>query len=573
MASVATILRDIFEDDDEDLEFDGFGPEDIESDIDLNDVLNELSTDDESENEDEPRPGTNVLPPLGRPNVDDPEWSRDFSPITVNAFVRETGPILPENFDVNSASPIDYFHIFFNENQFSAIARHTNNYARWRLETENRGDPKWPDTNSAEIKAFIGINVLMGIQYMPETDMYWSSDDYLGNIGVKNVMPCNRFQKLSQYFHVSDRENEPVRGHENYDKLYKVRETIDHVSKTFLDRYRHSCNISVDEAMVKYTGRLSFRQYMPAKPIKCGIKIWMRCDAETAYLSRFQIYLGKKEGGVEHGLGYNVVTSLCDDIHYHNHHVYFDNYFTGVKLLEDLHDHGIYACGTCRSNRSGFPKEFKKPGKMNRGEYKVLQKGESNLVATVWKDKKPVFNLSTLSDPEGEVRAARRVGANVLDLPQPLTVYSYNKYMGGVDRQDQLRMAYDVGRASKRWWRYIFWFLVNCAIVNSFIVYKMVSKRQTKRKRYRHLDFKNELVRDLIGGYTTRKRQSQQMDNPGIVLQENVGGHINSRLPGPKRRCRFHLTAHKQRKETVYGCVVCGVHLCKDGCHNQFHVQ
>lgn len=139
MAAVATILRDIFDDDDDNLEFDGFGPEYIESDIDLNDVLNELSTDNESENEDERR--LVVPPPLG--NVD-----RDFSPITVNDFVRETGPVLPETFDVDTASPIDYFYLFFNENQFSTIARHTNNYARWHLKNEGRFDPKWSDTHS-----------------------------------------------------------------------------------------------------------------------------------------------------------------------------------------------------------------------------------------------------------------------------------------------------------------------------------------------------------------------------------------------------------------------------------------
>ncbi|XP_069109953.1 piggyBac transposable element-derived protein 4-like [Argopecten irradians] len=172
--------------------------------------------------------------------------------------------------------------------------KHTNNYARWRLETES--------------KAFVGLNILMGIQNMPETDMNWSNDDYLGNAGVKNVMSCNRFQKLTQFFHV-------------------LRETIEHVSQNFSDNYRHSCNISIDETMVKYTGRLSFRQYIPAKPIKRGIKIWMHCDAETAYLSRFQIYLRKTEGGVEHGLGYNVVTNLCNDIHFLNYHVYFDNFF------------------------------------------------------------------------------------------------------------------------------------------------------------------------------------------------------------------------------------------------------
>ena len=48
------------------------------------------------------------------------------------------------------------------------------------------------------------------------------------------------------------------------------------------------------------------------------------------------------------------------------HHVYMDNYFKSFKLLEDLEEDGIYACGTARKDRKGFPVDLKNPGLKNR---------------------------------------------------------------------------------------------------------------------------------------------------------------------------------------------------------------
>jgi hypothetical protein len=74
----------------------------------------------------------------------------------------------------------------------------------------------------------------------------------------------------------------------------------------------------------------------------------------------------------------------------------------------------------------------------------VIQKGDSNLIATVGKDKRLVHHLSTLNQPQDIQPAQRRVGSTVLQLRQPASVKSYNKFMGGVYQHDQLRMNYTV---------------------------------------------------------------------------------------------------------------------------------
>jgi hypothetical protein len=82
--------------------------------------------------------------------------------------------------------------------------------------------------------------------------------------------------------------------------------------------------------------------------------------ASDSNSSRFQVYLGQSAVGVEHGLGFNVVSGLTDNIHGTYRHVYFDNCFTSIPLLEHLYENGLYGCGTVRVNRRGFPAELNK---------------------------------------------------------------------------------------------------------------------------------------------------------------------------------------------------------------------
>ena len=86
---------------------------------------------------------------------------------------------------------------------------------------------------------------------------------------------------------------------------------------------------------------------MPAKPTKYGIKVWERAGSTNGYVCEFEVYVGKPPGGErEVNLGSRVVKRLTRNIQGKNHHVYFDNYFNSVRLVSDLLQDGIYACGT-----------------------------------------------------------------------------------------------------------------------------------------------------------------------------------------------------------------------------------
>ena len=64
--------------------------------------------------------------------------------------------------------------------------------------------------------------------------------------------------------------------------------------------------------MIKFQGRSSLKKYMPQKPIKRGIKVWVLADSRNGYFSRLEVYTGRKRN-TEHGLGEIVVKDLTLD--------------------------------------------------------------------------------------------------------------------------------------------------------------------------------------------------------------------------------------------------------------------
>ena len=195
-----------------------------------------------------------------------------------------------------------------------------------------------------EVKAFLGVSVVMALNPLHSTADYWSSDPFLGHEGIQKVMTQNRFQHLSQFFHFNDSSVEPRRGEDGYDRFYKVRPILSLFNPKIQGLYKPTKHISVNEGTIGFKGRLSFRQYMPAKPTKYGIRVWMAADASNGFVVN-QVYLGRQPGRVlANGLGYSVVMELMAPFLNKNHHVYFDNFFSSSKLLEDLQNEGTYAC-------------------------------------------------------------------------------------------------------------------------------------------------------------------------------------------------------------------------------------
>ena len=155
------------------------------------------------------------------------------------------------------------------------IVEETNRYAQQVI-----GDEKfrsWMNITIEELKAFFGFTILMGIDRLPSVDDYWSKDPLLHYAPpVAERIPRLRFREISRYLHFVNNEDLAPRAN---DRLGKVLPLLNHLSDKFATLYEPSKDVAVDEATTKFQGRSSLKQYMPMKPIKRGIKVWVLGDS------------------------------------------------------------------------------------------------------------------------------------------------------------------------------------------------------------------------------------------------------------------------------------------------------
>ena len=291
----------------------------------------------------------------GRPSnvsVNDFEWSSASTDIDIPGFSQAVGPA---NVMPRESLAVDFFQLFVDNRMLGNILRETNRYAYQSLQARNKDVRSWKEISLEELKAFLGLLICMSIHRLPSLRDYWSSDWVLGVPTFAKAMPRNRFLEIWNNLHLCDNSKMARPGDQNFDKLFKVREFLNDLNTNFRINYNPHREQAVDEAMIKYKGRTSLKQYMPMKPIKRGIKMWCRADSTNGYLCEFDIYTGKSPQGVQLGLGYSVVTKLCEHVQGHWYTIFCDNFFTSYKLIEELYHNKILCCGTLRSGRKEFP--------------------------------------------------------------------------------------------------------------------------------------------------------------------------------------------------------------------------
>ena len=102
---------------------------------------------------------------------------------------------------------------------------------------------------------FVGLNIAMGVTDLPEYRDYWSEDPILHDTSESSLMARRPNEKLGQYFHCSV-AGEELAG----DKLAKVRPLIDVCNRNFKGGLAPGQKLSIDEAMIRFDDRLSWKQ-------------------------------------------------------------------------------------------------------------------------------------------------------------------------------------------------------------------------------------------------------------------------------------------------------------------------
>ena len=498
----------------------------------------------------------------------------------------------PSSSLTGSVSPLDLFSCFFTHTVWDLLVTETNRFASQNSNTSAHARP-WHDTTVAEMMAFTGILIIMGIIQLPRLEMYWQqSHTLLTTPGVSSIMSLVRFEQIFRFLHLANSDLQIPAGEPGYDRLFKVRGLLDIVTPLFEAEYNLHEQVTIDEAMIPFKGRLSFKQYMKDKPVKWGIKVFTLSDATNGYVYRIQIYTGKNmEDTSDVGLCSKVVLDLMAGLEDSGFELYTDNYYTSPQLYLTLYKKGINACGTVRTNRKEFPPELvhRKGERFERGFYDYRSNGP--LLAAFWVDRRFIHFLTTLHTAlpsSGAVTTImrREADGSRVEVQCPPLLPDYQTYMRGVDRGDQMIGFYNAGRRSKKWWKRVFFHILECCILNAYVLDSHVRPLEHAlrgRKKRDYLSFRIELAEMLIGTFRSRQRagrrvsaEHSQLDrlNPALGHWPVSATNKLDCVVCSLRRKKQGLPRAGNRHESRIKCCHCNVHLCVDqerDCFCKYH--
>ena len=159
---------------------------------------------------------------------------------------------------------------------FTSVLKHiveqSNKYA---AECMGEHFQAWQPITVDELCAYFDFMILMGIVRQPSLGDYWKKDMIYHYMPVAERISWDRFYDLHRYLHFVDNSILSPPHTPGYNKLGKIAPIITMLRNQFARVWNPGKNISIDEAMTPFKGRSSLKQYMPIKPIKQGIKVWV----------------------------------------------------------------------------------------------------------------------------------------------------------------------------------------------------------------------------------------------------------------------------------------------------------
>lgn len=467
------------------------------------------------------------------------------------------------NYVNKPANEVEYFKLLFTDEMMDKIIEFTN-IKGLQLSNVKRPHPRrasmrdWKPIDKEEFQKFLSLCLLMGNISMPSMKHYWKQKSglYYHPLFGK-IMSRNRFETILRVLRFYDPNdftgrNIPAKG--------KVEYILIEFVKNFKKAYYPGKHLSLDEALLGFKGRLSYKQYIPLKRSRFGIKLY-ELSSSTGYILDIVMYTGKGTmNNKKHGHAYAVVRKLMKPYQKRGHALYLDNYYTSIALAETLLKQGVSITGTLRSNRKGIPEIFQK-SKLKKGESFFLRRND--VLIQKWKDKRDILMISTRHNGEFE-EVKPQVGASKL---KPKAIAEYNRYMGGIDKADQIMSYYTSPRKTCRWQLKVFFHLIDISLWNATYLYNF---EETKKTTY--LTFREKIISSFLGltdaptpAGTPRSSSGSQLHLP-VALR-----------PGVRLRCRY-CSMNGKRASSYFKCNTCiepktmkPIGLCRGFCFIKFH--
>ena len=251
---------------------------------------------------------------------------------------------------------LDYFNLFFDD-VIDIIVQETNRYA---VQEKARN---WVNTTSDEIRVFLALVMLQGLTPKPIMWQYWSRQRIIETAFFGQCMSYKRFQALKRHLHFSDNAQFDAETHPN-SKLNKIFPVYELLVRKFQSLYMPGRDVTIDESLMLYKGRLGWVQYIPLKRARFGIKLFLLCESKSGYVWSMIIYTGKgtQLNPLYEGMPVSsqVVLSLMQPLLGNEHCVITDNFYTSPQLVDHLINNDTDIYGTVKPTRKEMPPEMKK---------------------------------------------------------------------------------------------------------------------------------------------------------------------------------------------------------------------
>ena len=109
----------------------------------------------------------------------------------------------------------------------------------------------------------------------------------------------------------------------------KVQEFIDLILEISQPLYTLDKEIALDESIVPFTGRTSFKQYVKNKPNPWGLKVYALSGSKSGYMHNILVYAGKQTSLLPlptHSHTKKIVLTLVDYLQDKGHDLYTDRF-------------------------------------------------------------------------------------------------------------------------------------------------------------------------------------------------------------------------------------------------------
>lgn len=477
-------------------------------------------------------------------------------------FTEDSGP---KNINDDICEPFEIFRLLFDQEVMNLLVEETNKYQSQNKINERMRMPNWVDTTINEIAVFIGLMMLTGLVKKNRITDYWSTNELIKTPIFSQMMSRNRFVEILRCLHFSD--NQTLDPQNRLGKLGNIPKIL---KKNFSNYFSPSQELCIDESMMLYKGRLSFKQYIPSKRHRFGIKLFELVDSRSRYIMDFIVYTGSTtEINITQNLGTSgsIVKTLMLPFLSKSHHLYTDNWYSSPDLFQFLYENETGACGTIRKNRRNIPKLT---ANLRPGEHQISS--TSNMMIFKWMDKREVYMLTTIHDFQ-MVRTGKQDRRTNQEKVKPNVVIEYSKFMGGVDKSDMEMSFSESTRKTIKWYRKFFFHLLDICVHNAHVIHQKKTKKST------HLsDFKLEIINSIFQKFGPQKPLTTGRPSTTPSPSRLSGNHFISEIPQtnqarkPQRRCVV-CSSHNIRKDTRYMCQKCDISLCMNECFENYHTK